>query len=378
MPINSVDGVVVETPIQDKDQFERTGSIRDDSFEVIDRDRSRKIKFECNGSGGPASVTFKVPEDLGDDVVVTLPSADTTLSAGSVSSVTASSPLSSTGGATPDISLGTVPVAKGGTNITSYTTGDVIYASGSGTLSKLAIGEEGQFLKTSSGSPAWSDLVMRDEISLMEDFLCINTAAMGLIYSASGGSVAYSDATAAVPSNAHPGIWKRTLASSSGYSTLTPSNNAFFTPMGGGKCVSEWMVYLSNLSDGTDTFSLRAGLGNQTSNADFTDGVYFYYTHSNNSGQWSARCVNNSSATQLDSNVSVAAATWYRLTAVVNSAGTSAEFFVNGTSIGTISTNIPTAYPRIVGPVIQDVRTAGTATRYLITDYCLFHKKVSR
>ena len=38
----------------------------------------------------------------------------------------------------PVVAISTVPVANGGTNITSYTTGDIVYASGATTLSKLA------------------------------------------------------------------------------------------------------------------------------------------------------------------------------------------------------------------------------------------------
>jgi len=51
--------------------------------------------------------------------------------------------------------LPTVTVAKGGTNITSYTTGDILYASAANTLSKLPIGTNGQFLTITSGVPAW-------------------------------------------------------------------------------------------------------------------------------------------------------------------------------------------------------------------------------
>lgn len=61
-----------------------------------------------------------------------------TISASGVSSVSASAPLSSSGGTTPNISLGTVGVANGGTGLTSYTTGDVLYASGAATVAKLA------------------------------------------------------------------------------------------------------------------------------------------------------------------------------------------------------------------------------------------------
>jgi hypothetical protein len=51
---------------------------------------------------------------------------------------------------------GTLLIANGGTNITTYTTGDTLYASASNVLSKLAIGTTGQVLSISGGVPAWS------------------------------------------------------------------------------------------------------------------------------------------------------------------------------------------------------------------------------
>jgi hypothetical protein len=53
------------------------------------------------------------------------------------------------------ISLNTVPVASGGTNITSYSTGDLLYASGSTTLSKLAIGTTNYVLTSSGTAPQY-------------------------------------------------------------------------------------------------------------------------------------------------------------------------------------------------------------------------------
>ncbi len=50
----------------------------------------------------------------------------------------------------------TLAVASGGTNITSYTTGDIIYASASGTLAKLAIGSTGQVLTVDGGLPTYA------------------------------------------------------------------------------------------------------------------------------------------------------------------------------------------------------------------------------
>jgi len=49
------------------------------------------------------------------------------------------------------ISLSTVPVASGGTNLTSYAAGDLLYASGTTTLAKLTIGTA-NYVLTSSGT----------------------------------------------------------------------------------------------------------------------------------------------------------------------------------------------------------------------------------
>ncbi|MBS1903450.1 MAG: hypothetical protein JSS75_07095 [Bacteroidetes bacterium] len=46
--------------------------------------------------------------------------------------------------------------AYGGTNQSTYTTGDLLYASASNTLSKLGIGSTGQILSVFGGIPAWS------------------------------------------------------------------------------------------------------------------------------------------------------------------------------------------------------------------------------
>ena len=46
---------------------------------------------------------------------------------------------------------GTLATTRGGTGLTSYTTGDILYASSSNTLAKLGIGSNGQVLSVSSG-----------------------------------------------------------------------------------------------------------------------------------------------------------------------------------------------------------------------------------
>ena len=58
--------------------------------------------------------------------------------------------------ATGTWSATTIATTKGGTGLTSYTTGDVLYASGTNTLAKLAAGTDGYLLTMSSGVPTWA------------------------------------------------------------------------------------------------------------------------------------------------------------------------------------------------------------------------------
>jgi hypothetical protein len=52
--------------------------------------------------------------------------------------------------------LSTITVAKGGTNVTSYTAGDLLYATGATTLTKLGIGAANRVLSSSGSAPQWS------------------------------------------------------------------------------------------------------------------------------------------------------------------------------------------------------------------------------
>ena len=50
---------------------------------------------------------------------------------------------------------GTLGATSGGTGLTSYTTGDIIYSSATNTLAKLPIGTNGYVLSVASGIPSW-------------------------------------------------------------------------------------------------------------------------------------------------------------------------------------------------------------------------------
>ena len=51
---------------------------------------------------------------------------------------------------------GALPIANAGTNITTYTTGDILYASATNVLSKLAAGSNTNVLTLTAGVPAWT------------------------------------------------------------------------------------------------------------------------------------------------------------------------------------------------------------------------------
>lgn len=56
-------------------------------------------------------------------------------------------------------SADTIATTKGGTGLTSYATGDILYASGANTLAKLAVGTTGKVLQVNgSGLPVWADI----------------------------------------------------------------------------------------------------------------------------------------------------------------------------------------------------------------------------
>ena len=97
-------------------------------------------------------------------VAAGLPSWATDTTTGTVTSVGLSAPAFLTVGSSPVTSSGTlaltfsgtaIPAANGGTAQTTYSTGDLLYASGANTLSKLAIGTSSQVLTVTAGVPAW-------------------------------------------------------------------------------------------------------------------------------------------------------------------------------------------------------------------------------
>ena len=75
------------------------------------------------------------------------------VSGGTTGLTTSGGPVTASGTITL---AGTLAAANGGTGQSSYTVGDILYASGTGALSKLGIGTAGQVLKVAGGIPSWA------------------------------------------------------------------------------------------------------------------------------------------------------------------------------------------------------------------------------
>jgi hypothetical protein len=73
---------------------------------------------------------------------------------------------------------GTLGATNGGTAQSTYTTGDLLYASASNTLSKLGIGSSGQVLTVSAGVPAWASA---GSVSLTVGTTAISSGTSGYI-----------------------------------------------------------------------------------------------------------------------------------------------------------------------------------------------------
>jgi len=135
----------------------------------------------------------------------------------------------------------------------------------------------------------------------------------------------------------------------------------------GGKIIYyDIRVRIENLSNATDAFVAYFGLTDLVMTdkvmADFppTNGIYFSYTHSSNSGQWIATSRSAGSSTDINSALAVSAGQWYKISALVYETANKVEFFIDEVLIGEATTNIPVIDLKFVFAI---QKTAGTTAR---------------
>ncbi len=281
-----------------------------------------------------------------------------------------------------------IPISKGGHGQTTKelgfnalspltTKGDIIVFNGANNVRRSVDPIDGMALASDSTNPTGLDYHPigylynpKYECLLEDDFVSSVTASrLGWQATPSGlGSVVSIDGT--FTNQNHFGmVLMGTGTTTTGRVILITNNQAI--QLGGGVTKCSGVIYLPLLSTPTERFNLRLLLGDNAASGDFTDGVYFEYDESI-SPNWRINTASGAVRTKVTTTVPVATG-FTNLSFTINSAGTRVEFFVNGVSVGVITTNIPTTPSTTLSPIFKIEKTAGFTNRQLIVDYFYFN-----
>jgi hypothetical protein len=133
-----------------------TGAITGGSVAIVATDSGSNASVTLNAKGSGAIGIGSVSTGAVTITPATTITGVATLTAQPVlSSLTASKPVF-TDASKGLVSTGTLAYDQGGTGQTTYATGDIVYASASNTLAKLAIGTSAQVLTVTAGVPVWA------------------------------------------------------------------------------------------------------------------------------------------------------------------------------------------------------------------------------
>lgn len=154
-----------------------------------------------------------------------------------------------------------------------------------------------------------------------------------------------------------------TGTTATGQSSITSSNNAI--TLNGGEIFYEIEIRIPILSVLAEQYSFICGLGN-TTNGLPANGIGFLYAEGGvafgvASPNFQIFTRSTSVATAVTTAEVVNINTTYRLGFIVNADATSVEFFINGVSAGSITTNIPTSAQ--LGFYARIIKSAGTTAR---------------
>lgn len=164
--------------------------------------------------------------------------------------------------------------------------------------------------------------------------------------------------------------------------SLTRYNNSVIFGATSGGLIFDVVVYILNVGDASNDFTIIVGLGDVASAAAQNDGVFFRYNYNVNSGRWvgvselaTVETVANGGADHA-----MTANEWWRLRAEINAAGDSITFYTskNGGALNTLGTvnSVPTG--AAAGPFIGQFRVTQNAARYLVWDYFYLSATVTR
>ena len=301
--------------------------------------------------------------------------ARTSLGLGSIATQDASS-VSITGGSVTGIT--DITVADGGTGRSTATAYAVVTGGTTATspLQSIAsVGTSGQVL-TSNGAGALPTFQaaaggglssLQNTPEWFDDFISgrTGTGSIGSLCwcsTGSGGTL-----TVGTPTD-RPGIYNfSTGATTTGRIAIHADSDLESFLFGLGEVTANFYIRINALSDATDTFKVTAGFYDVGTMATSGEGIYFTYTHSVNSGNWTLNTSDaGGSNTTADSTVA-ADTNWVKLGFICNAAASSVTFYIDDVSVGTITTTIPnTSDPTT--PFFGILKSAGNGPRSIDVD----------
>lgn len=151
--------------------------------------------------------------------------------------------------------------------------------------------------------------------------------------------------------------------------------------IGGGNWFFETYLEVDTLSDATNRFRFITGFGNATTNNNDTNCVMFTYDEGGTANGTSAspnwQCITSTNSVRTLTTTSVPVTTnWVKLRIVINAAGTSVSFYINGSLVAFHTTNIPIwisfSNPRALCIKQSIVKTIGTTNRIVWCDYLFY------
>lgn len=203
-------------------------------------------KLPIGVSGQVLSVSGGLPTWVASGGAGTVTSVN--VSGGTTGLTTSGGPVTSSGTMTIG---GVLNVASGGTNLSSYTTGDIIYASSASALGKLAIGSSNQALIVSGGLPSWQNVVTTfntrsgpvtlssSDVTTALGYTPASTS--GVVTSITGSNIGVSASTGAVAISLSSGNVTNAL----GY---TPANASSVPSLSGTNSWTGSNTYFNNLT----------------------------------------------------------------------------------------------------------------------------------
>lgn len=236
-----------------------------------------------------------------------------------------------------------------------------------------------QILSTSDGGIGIQKTGGPDIISQFDEFLYDGTSGN---YDIPWGNQSRNGRTVQLATSGHPGVWSLQTQTNNNDSQgiskgiTDVGNGSGCIILGGGQIQYNWVVQVPTLATVGDDFITLCGLVESVSGFGSgnggSDGVFFKYNRSSNIN-W--LCVTRSSNTETSTDSGVAVSTSYvRLTAIVNAAGTSIQFYINGSLVATNATNIPTSS---IGWGAQILKTAGTNARSFNVDRWQYYQQLT-